>query len=65
MEKLIMVLLVLVGIIYLLFVFGVLGVEWLFVLYGIFLVEFNIDILMCYCVILFGIFGLFLFYVVF
>ncbi len=59
MEKVITGLLVLVGIIHLLPVFGVLGVERLAALYGISLGEPNIEILMRHRAILFGLLGLF------
>lgn len=65
MEKVITGLLVLVGIIHLLPVSGVLGVERLAALYGISLGEPNIEILMRHRAILFGLLGLFLVYAAF
>lgn len=62
MEKVAAGLLVLVGVIHLLPVFGVLGVERLSALYGISLGEPNIQILMRHRAILFGLLGLFLIY---
>jgi uncharacterized membrane protein len=65
MEKVITGLLVIVGIIHLLPVSGVLGVERLAILYGISLGEPNIEILMRHRAILFGLLGLFLVYAAF
>lgn len=65
MEKVVTGLLVLVGIIHLLPVSGVLGVERLTALYGISLGEPNIEILMRHRAILFGLLGLFLVYAAF
>lgn len=62
MEKVAAGLLVLVGVIHLLPVSGVLGVERLSALYGISLGEPNIQILMRHRAILFGLLGLFLIY---
>ena len=59
MEKVATGLLVLVGIIHLLPVAGVLGVDRLAALYGIALSEPNIEILMRHRAILFGLLGLF------
>ena len=60
MEKVVTGLLILVGIIHLLPVSGVLGVERLAVLYGITLEEPNLEILMRHRSVLFGLLGLFL-----
>ena len=65
MEKVVTGLLVLVGIIHLLPVSGVLGVERLAVLYGVSLSEPNIEILMRHRAVLFGLLGLFLVYAAF
>ena len=65
MEKVATGLLVLVGIIHLLPVAGVLGVDRLAALYGIALSEPNIEILMRHRAILFGLLGLFLVYAAF
>ncbi|MAO39356.1 MAG: phosphopantetheine adenylyltransferase [Pseudohongiella sp.] len=65
MEKVVTSLLVLVGIIHLLPLSGVLGVERLAILYGISLGEPNIEILMRHRAILFGLLGLFLVYAAF
>jgi len=65
MEKVVTGLLVLVGIIHLLPLSGVLGVERLAILYGISLGEPNIEILMRHRAILFGLLGLFLVYAAF
>lgn len=65
MEKVVTGLLVLVGIIHLLPVSGVLGVERLATLYGVSLGEPNIEILMRHRAILFGLLGLFLLYAAF
>ncbi|WP_339844601.1 phosphopantetheine adenylyltransferase [uncultured Halopseudomonas sp.] len=65
MEKVVTGLLVLVGIIHLLPVSGVLGVERLAVLYGVSLGEPNIQILMRHRAVLFGLLGLFLVYAAF
>ena len=65
MEKVATGLLVLVGIIHLLPVAGVLGVDRLATLYGIALSESNIEILMRHRAILFGLLGLFLVYAAF
>lgn len=65
MEKVVTGLLVLVGIIHLLPVSGVLGVERLAALYGLSLGEPNIEILMRHRAILFGLLGLFLVYAAF
>lgn len=65
MGKLVTGLLVLVGIIHLLPVTGVLGVEQLAALYGTTLAEPNIEILMRHRAVLFGILGLFLIYAAF
>lgn len=65
MEKIVTGLLVLVGIIHLLPVSGVLGVERLAVLYGISLGEPNIEILMRHRAILFGLLGVLLVYAAF
>ncbi|GAB3024252.1 phosphopantetheine adenylyltransferase [Bowmanella dokdonensis] len=65
MAKVITGLLVLVGIIHLLPVSGVLGVERLVALYGISLGEPNIEILMRHRAVLFGLLGLFLVYAAF
>ncbi len=65
MEKVVTGLLVLVGIIHLLPVSGVLGVERLAVLYGVSLGEPNIEILMRHRAVLFGLLGLFLVYAAF
>lgn len=65
MEKVVTGLLVLVGIIHLLPVSGVLGVERLAALYGLSLGEPNIEILMRHRAILLGLLGLFLLYAAF
>jgi len=65
MEKVVTGLLVLVGIIHLLPVSGVLGVERLAALYGISLGDLNLEILMRHRAVLFGILGLFLVYAAF
>ena len=65
MEKIVTGLLVLVGIIHLLPVSGVLGVERLVALYGVSLGEPNLEILMRHRAILFGLLGLFLVYAAF
>ena len=65
MEKVVAVLPVLVGIIHLLPVSGVMGVESLAGLYGISLSESNIEILMRHRAILFGILGILLVYAAF
>ncbi|MGQ9427228.1 hypothetical protein ACXYTJ_15815 [Gilvimarinus sp. F26214L] len=65
MEKVVTGLLVLVGIIHLLPVSGVLGVERLAALYGVSLGEANIEILMRHRAVLFGLLGLFLVYAAF
>lgn len=65
MEKVISGLLVLVGIIHLLPVAGVLGVERLAVLYGISINEPNLEILMRHRAVLFGLLGLILVYAAF
>lgn len=65
MEKVVTGLLILVGIIHLLPVSGVLGVERLAVLYGITLEEPNLEILMRHRSVLFGLLGLFLIYAAF
>ncbi|WP_286695922.1 hypothetical protein [Spongiibacter sp. UBA1325] len=65
MEKVATGMLVLVGIIHLLPVAGVLGVDRLAALYGIALSESNIEILMRHRAILFGLLGLFLVYAAF
>ena len=65
MEKVVAGLLVLVGIIHLLPVSGVLGVERLAVLYGISVSEPNLEILMRHRAVLFGLLGLFLVYAAF
>lgn len=64
-EKIVTGLLVLVGIIHLLPVSGVLGVERLAAIYGISLGEPNIEILMRHRAILFALLGLFLVYAAF
>lgn len=60
MKKVVTGLLVLVGIIHLLPVSGVLGVERLVALYGVSLDEPNLEILMRHRAVLFGLLGLFL-----
>lgn len=65
MKKVVTGLLILVGIIHLLPVSGVLGVERLVALYGVSLTEPNIEILMRHRAILFGILGVFLIYAAF
>ena len=65
MEKVVTGLLVLVGIIHLLPVSGVLGVERLASLYGISFGEPNLEILMRHRAVLFGLLGLFLLYAAF
>lgn len=65
MEKVVTGLLVLAGIIHLLPVPGVLGVDRLAALYGVSLAEPNIEILMRHRAILFGLLGLFLVYAAF
>lgn len=65
MEKAVTGLLVLVGIIHLLPVSGVLGVERLAALYGVSLGEPNLEILMRHRAVLFGLLGLFLLYAAF
>lgn len=65
MEKVVTGLLVLVGIIHLLPVSGVLGVEHLAALYGVSLGEPNLEILMRHRAVLFGLLGLFLLYAAF
>lgn len=65
LEKVVTGLLVLVGIIHLLPVTGVLGVERLAVLYGISVAEPNLEILMRHRGVLFGLLGLFLVYAAF
>jgi len=65
MEKVVAGLLVLVGIIHLLPVSGVLGVERLAVLYGISVSEPNLEILMRHRAVLFGLLGVFLLYAAF
>lgn len=65
MEKVVTGLLVLVGIIHLLPVSGVLGVERLAALYGVSLGEPNLEILMRHHAVLFGLLGLFLLYAAF
>jgi len=65
MEKVVTGLLVLVGIIHLLPVSGVLGVERLAALYGVSLAEPNLEILMRHRSVLFGLLGLLLVYAAF
>ena len=65
MEKVVTGLLVLVGIIHLLPVSGVLGVERLAALYGVSVAEPNMEILMRHRAVLFGLLGLFLVYAAF
>jgi hypothetical protein len=65
MEKVVTGLLVLVGIIHLLPVSGVLGVERLAALYGVSLAEPNLEILMRHRAVLFGLLGLLLVYAAF
>lgn len=65
MRKVVTGLLVLVGIIHLLPVSGVLGVERLAALYGVSLAEPNLEILMRHRAVLFGLLGLFLLYAAF
>ena len=65
MKKVIAGLLVFVGIVHLLPVSGVLGVERLTVLYGVSLGEPNLEILMRHRAVLFGLLGLFLIYAAF
>lgn len=65
MEKAVIGLLVLVGVIHLLPVSGILGVERLAALYGISLGEPNLEILMRHRAVLFGLLGLFLVYAAF
>lgn len=65
MQKVIAGLLVLVGIIHLLPVSGVLGVDSLAALYGVSLGEPNLEILMRHRAMLFGLLGLFLVYAAF
>ncbi len=65
MEKVITGLLVLVGIIHLLPVSGVLGLERLVALYGVPLGDPNLEILMRHRAVLFGLLGLFLVYAAF
>jgi hypothetical protein len=60
MDRVVTGLLVLVGIIHLLPVSGVLGVERLAALYGVSLAEPNLEILMRHRAVLFGLLGLFL-----
>lgn len=62
MQKIITLLLVLVGIIHLLPVTGVLGAERLAALYGLTFREANVEILMRHRALLFGLLGLFLVY---
>jgi hypothetical protein len=64
-DKVVTGLLVLVGIIHLLPVSGVLGVDRLWALYGISLGEPNLEILMRHRAVLFGLLGLFLLYAAF
>ncbi len=65
MQKVISILLVLVGIIHLLPVSGVLGVERLSALYGLSFQEPNIAILMRHRAVLFGLLGVFFIYAAF
>ncbi|MEL0166739.1 MAG: phosphopantetheine adenylyltransferase [Pseudomonadaceae bacterium] len=65
MDKVVTGLLVLVGIIHLLPVSGVLGVERLAALYGVSLGDPNLEILMRHRAVLFGLLGLFLLYAAF
>lgn len=65
MRKVVTGLLVLVGIIHLLPVSGVFGVERLAALYGVSLGEPNLEILMRHRAVLFGLLGLFLLYAAF
>ncbi|WP_439135464.1 hypothetical protein [Pseudomaricurvus sp.] len=65
MERAVTVLLVLVGIIHLLPVSGVLGVERLHSLYGVSLAEPNLEILMRHRAVLFGLLGVFMMYAAF
>ncbi len=65
MEKIVTGLLLLVGVIHLLPVSGVLGVERLTALYGVTLAEPNLEILMRHRAVLFGLLGLFLVYAAF
>ena len=65
MEKVVTGLLMLVGIIHLLPVSGVLGVERLAALYGVSLAEPNLEILMRHRAVLFGLLGLLLVYAAF
>jgi len=65
MEKVVTGLLVLVGIIHLLPLSGVLGVERLAALYGVSLAEPNLEILMRHRAVLFGLLGLLLVYAAF
>ncbi len=62
MQKIITVLLVIVGFIHIMPLSGVLGAEQLFSLYGLSFEESNISILMRHRAILFGVFGLFFLY---
>lgn len=62
MQKIITMLLAIVGVIHLLPLSGALGVDQLFSLYGLSLQESNISILMRHRAILFGIFGTFFLY---
>jgi len=65
MEKVVAGLLLLVGIIHLLPVSGVLGVERLSALYGVSLGDPNLEILMRHRAVLFGLLGLFMVYAAF
>ncbi len=65
MDKFVTGLLVLVGIIHLLPVSGVMGVERLSALYGVSLGDANLEILMRHRAVLFGLLGLFLLYAAF
>lgn len=65
MQKMISILLVIVGIIHLLPVSGVLGAERLAALYGLSFQEPNLAILMRHRAVLFGLFGVFLLYAAF
>jgi hypothetical protein len=65
MEKVVTVLLVLVGIIHLLPISGVLGAERLGALYGVALDDVNLVILMRHRAVLFGLLGLFIIYAAF